>query len=49
MTNDLMLKLAIAVFLLLVIGVALTVYEFTYNEGPRRKDARNHNKNDTSL
>jgi hypothetical protein len=44
MTNNLMLQTAIGVFLLLVIGIAITVYEFTYNEGPRRKKKKNDKK-----
>jgi hypothetical protein len=35
-----MLQIAIGVFVLMVIGIAITVYEFTYNEGPRRKKAK---------
>lgn len=37
MTNNSLLPIAIGVFLLLMIGIAITVYEFTYKEGPQRK------------
>lgn len=37
MSDDIYLKLAIIVFVLLLIGIAVTIYEFTYAIIPEHK------------